>query len=552
MNIFEINFLLWLKVILINITIIMTITLATAIFNTSKKDNYFTKGIILLVIYIISYIIIYIYVFKIQLKNFFYYFTLPSFLFILIGLLLRKKRNTIKHNIKSPYKKAKYEFVLNSDFGKIKFGDPFDNFLIYAGANSGKTVSLGKPLLEQYFINGFAGLVFDYKEKDYTYFIASLKEKYPNYPHEIFYIDFKEIKHRFNLIKPILFNDISDLLQIIEDILNAQVSDKEQENIWVGASKEIVKAVTVKFFLDYPRYCTIPHIFNFILRRKIKDIISICKSNVSSSGYLESIEEAISSEKTLASVLFTLKIMLSKIANNQKICYVLSGDDFDFNPIEPKQGKLICLANNRSQEDLISPIISSMVSLSSRAFSLENEIPFVYFLDEGTTFKIKKFETLPSVLREYKVSFTLLTQSGSKIIIQYDKDSKSSIESNFGNHFFGKTKDMVAAQNYIKVFQKQIQDKHSSSRGKSKGNITTGNSITENKDLKYETADFTNLEAGVFIGSALNSNYKEFKVRFKMVETKNAEKLPIIRNVTDWDIESNYKNILKNIFDIQK
>ena len=30
-----------------------------------------------------------------------------------------------------------------------------------------------------------------------------------------------------------------------------------------------------------------------------------------------------------------------------------------------------------------------------------------------------------------------------------------------------------------------------------------------------------------------------------MGETQNAEKLPLIRNVTPWDIENNYKQILK-------
>jgi hypothetical protein len=33
---------------------------------------------------------------------------------------------------------------------KIEFGNPFDNFPVYAGANAGKTKSIGKPLLEQY------------------------------------------------------------------------------------------------------------------------------------------------------------------------------------------------------------------------------------------------------------------------------------------------------------------------------------------------------------------------------------------------------------------
>lgn len=45
-------------------------------------------------------------------------------------------------------KGQKYRFELSAGGGrKITFADPFDNFLVYGGANSGKTKSIGKPLL---------------------------------------------------------------------------------------------------------------------------------------------------------------------------------------------------------------------------------------------------------------------------------------------------------------------------------------------------------------------------------------------------------------------
>lgn len=58
--------------------------------------------------------------------------------------------------------------VLNCRPGgrKITFADPFDNFLVYGGANSGKTKSIGKPLLSQYIQAGFAGFVYNYKDFD--------------------------------------------------------------------------------------------------------------------------------------------------------------------------------------------------------------------------------------------------------------------------------------------------------------------------------------------------------------------------------------------------
>ena len=42
-----------------------------------------------------------------------------------------------------------------------------------------------------------------------------------------------------------------------------------------------------------------------------------------------------------------------------------------------------------------------MVSITSRSFSMENKVPFVFILDEMTTFKVRDFEKLPSVPVSY-------------------------------------------------------------------------------------------------------------------------------------------------------
>lgn len=137
------------------------------------------------------------------------------------------------------------------------------------------------------------------------------------------------------------------------------------------------------------------------------------------------------------------------------MCYVLSGNDFDFNLIDPECPKLVVVSNAYQIENLISPVISLMLSISSRRFTLANKVPFFYFLDEATTFRIADFEKLPSVLREYLCSFVFLTQSAAKIEKIYGKYDRSSIESNFGNQFFGRTKDIEALKSYPLVLEKR-------------------------------------------------------------------------------------------------
>ena len=59
----------------------------------------------------------------------------------------------------------------------------FSNFLVYGGAGSGKTKSIGKPLMEQYIRSGFAGFIYDFKDFDYTRTAYNLIRKH-GYPHE--------------------------------------------------------------------------------------------------------------------------------------------------------------------------------------------------------------------------------------------------------------------------------------------------------------------------------------------------------------------------------
>ena len=97
---------------------------------------------------------------------------------------------------------------------------------------------------------------------------------------------------------------------------------------------------------------------------------------------------------------------------------------------------------------------------------MQNRVPFVYFLDEMTTVNIKNFETLPSVLREYKAAFILLTQSGSKVENQYGRLDRSSVEANFGNQFFGRTKDVESLKYYPMIFGRRKRNGDPAAREK--------------------------------------------------------------------------------------
>src|SRR5690606_943556 len=108
-----------------------------------------------------------------------------------------------RKNTDSKPKAGDNRFVLQANGKKLFFNNPFRNFLVIAGSGSGKTKSIGKPLLENYIKHGFAGFVYDLKDFDYTKTAYSLTLKH-NYPHKFYYINFMDMArtYRTNVINP--------------------------------------------------------------------------------------------------------------------------------------------------------------------------------------------------------------------------------------------------------------------------------------------------------------------------------------------------------------
>lgn len=291
---------------------------------------------------------------------------------------------------KQQQKGQKYRFELSAGGGrKITFADPFDNFLVYGGANSGKTKSIGKPLLSQYIQAGFAGFVYNYKDFDLARTAVHLVKKH-NYPYGCFQISFTDMErtHRTNPIRPSVVKNETLFLQLMDDMLTAYQGKDGKRDEWFNGALGILRGVSIRFYNDYPQFCTIPHIVNFICSAGTVRITSFLEGKHQSRVLAGAFLDAKDSPKTQSSYLSSLTNSLSTLANEKKVCYVLSGNDFDFNLIDPECPKLVVVSNAYQIENLISPVISLMLSISSRRFTLANKVPFFYFLDEATTFRI--------------------------------------------------------------------------------------------------------------------------------------------------------------------
>ena len=153
-------------------------------------------------------------------------------------------------------------------------------------------------------------------------------------------------------------------------------------------------------------------------------------------------------------------------------------------------------------------------------------------------------------IRDSLCSFVFLTQSAAKIEKIYGKYDRSSIESNFGNQFFGRTKDIEALKSYPLVFGKEERQRVSKTTGSSRGGENRSRTVSTQKEEIYDTNFFTSLKSGEFVGSAAHSNMRNFHLRFEMYEDKE-DPLPIVHPVLASDIEENYQQIIRDIQGIE-
>ncbi|NDV83422.1 type IV secretory system conjugative DNA transfer family protein [Bacteroides sp. 51] len=477
---------------------------------------------------------------------------IPYFLFFVISIYVYGQGRS-----KTKPQKDKDVFTLLTENGDIKFYNPFENFLVLGGAGSGKTKSVGWPILAEYMRCGFAGFIYDFKDFDYTKVAYTLKEKL-KYPYPLYIINFTDMDrtHRFNILDKAVINNETFLFQVLEDFLKSMQPADAKADEWFNGALGILRGVAYRFYSfkgKYEKFCTLPHVLNFILQASRDELTTFLETDMKAKGLAGAFIGGKESERTAASYMSTLNNYINVLANNANVCWVLTGDDFKFNLIDPKAPKLFAVSNNFSTTDLISPIVAMLVPIAAKRIEFGNEVKFFFALDEMTTFKIKGFEAMPSTLREYNVSHLILTQAMSKLVKLYGKEDTSSIAANCANLFLGRTKDIESLKSYPLFFGKAEKEKKSYSSGSSNGGNNRNSNVTvsQQREEVYDSNAFADLRVGEFILSPGSANIEKIKTLFKQYKIK-AKDIPKFSLTAQIEVNKNYDQILLDCDQILK
>ena len=200
-----------------------------------------------------------------------------SFIILFLSRIWDLSRTPAKGNGADPIRLPVRSGIRES---RLEFHYHYSNFLVYGGAGSGKTKSIGKWLLSEYMRLGFAGFIYDFKDFDYTRTAYNLIRKH-GYPHEFYYVNFTDMNrtYRFNPLDRRNIKDRTMLMQLMEDVLGALMPPTSKQDEWYTGALGILNGVAYRLWDEFPECCTLPHIVNFVMKADTGQLQEFLKLN---------------------------------------------------------------------------------------------------------------------------------------------------------------------------------------------------------------------------------------------------------------------------------
>ncbi|MDE1193138.1 MAG: YWFCY domain-containing protein [Arachidicoccus sp.] len=404
-------------------------------------------------------------------------------------------------NIYSVNLPTKYRLKDRQRSGWINIINGFRGGVLLMGLpGSGKTL-IAKEMLKQQIAKGFGMFIHDFKFPDlttvaYNHFL--LQRRFYKIMPTFHILNFEDLQERCNPLLPDTLHSITDAASASRAILlglNQEWIEK-QGDFWIESSVNFVTAL-IWFLRIYEngKYCTLPHVIE-LAQTPLDKLFSILQAEPSLEVLVTPFVRAYEEDagKQLIGQISGAAISLGTLAS-EKLYYVLSGSDFSMQINDPKNPKIVCIANNPRVSNVYSAVISLYLNTLQNLLVEQQQQPCGILLEEFANISWQGIDKFLSVCRSYLVQVTLIIQDASQLILHYGKRQADVILSLPGNIISGQvTGD--SAKMLSDRFGKILQDKESTITNKGE------TSVNRSKQLDYAIpqATIASLSAGEVVG----------------------------------------------------
>jgi len=448
--------------------------------------------------------------------------------------------------------------------GKIRTGwiniiNPFRALLVIGTPGAGKSYFVIRHVITQHISKGFTMFLYDYKYDDLSRIaynaLIRYHHKYPIKP--FFYvINFDQINHRCNPLEPSTMHDITDATESSRTIMLALNRDwiKKQGDFFVESPINFLTAV-IWYLRKYEngKYCTLPHVIE-LMQIDYDRLFTILRSqpeievliNPFVSAYLHDAMEQL--EGQIASA----KIGMARLASPQ-LYYVLSGNDFTLDVNNPKEPKIVCVANNPQKQQIYGAVLSLYVSRVTRLVNRKHQQKCSLVFDEWPTIYLNGIDGLMATARSNLVSTTIGIQDYSQLKKDYGREQAEVVMNIAGNIVSGQVSGETARQ-LSERFGKVVQQRESVSINSADTSVSRSTQL----DSAIPPSTIATLSSGEFVG--LVSDNPDQRIERKVFhaeilndheaikeEERRYQQIPLARQVTQADIDACFRNIKEQV-----
>ncbi len=432
----------------------------------------------------------------------------------------------------------KYRAVLHTKNYRLVLGNIRRGISIIGSAGSGKTESIVHELFQHLGAYGFCGVMHDYKNFEIT------EMAYPIFKQtdrDFFIISFGPIYNRVNPIAPRYIPDEESVHEISRVLLENLLELKESgstgtSKFFNDAVEGLIGGLIWRLKMDYPDYCTIPHMIALYQHLDTEELVAFLAANVTSKAMADAFISGVDSNRQTAGVKSTLANAFKKIST-QKIFMVLSADEVPLNVNDSETPSVISVVNDPKKETSLSPVIATIIHSITKQMGERNRLSSFLLMEEAATLRLLNMHRIPATLRSYDIATIYVLQDKVQNDMMYGDKASKAILSNLSYQFFGKANDPDTAKYYERFFEIVKKETRSISKGHSL-NFDTRVTQGEKEVAKRRADAFYGLQQGEFV---VFFDGKDKKVRFKMPQIKR--ELPTPMSIDEDELRANFERV---------
>ena len=444
----------------------------------------------------------------------------------------------------------------------INIINPFRSLLVIGTPGAGKSYFVIRHVITQHIRKGFTMFIYDFKYDDLSLIayntLLKCRSSYAK-PPAFYVINFDKFYHRCNPLDPATMEDITDATESSRTIMLGLNRDwiKKQGDFFVESPINFLTAII--WFLkkyDNGKYCTLPHAIE-LMQLDYKTLFPLLRTEPEIDALINPFESAFRHEarEQLEGQVASAKIGMARLASPQ-LYYVLSGNDFTLDINNPDEPKIVCLGNNPQKQQVYGAVLSLYISRLIKLVNKKQRLKSSLIFDEFPTIYFNGIDSLIATARSNKVATTLAVQDYSQLKKDYGRDQAEVIMNLAGNvisgQVVGETSKLLSER-----FGKIVQERSSISINRSDSTVSRSTQL----DSAVPASKIAALSSGEFVGTVADDPLQKIDLKVFHAEIlndhaalkeeeDNYKEIPMMRKVTQYEIQENFFRIKDDILKI--